>query len=285
MKDIAVLHAESQHVWGWPGTANFVLVGAGTGVYIITFLAGIFHQGLSGLASRTWLGLLGPVLAVLGFLALTTEAGHPMRGMHLFRHLRHAWLSRETLFWTVFVFSATLDWFVPSLFLQIVAVLAALALMVSQGFILYQMRAISAWNVPPMPLFFVTSGLMSGSGIAVLAGGLVNPPLPLSITVIAIAATGANLFVWLLYLGSHHNADFSKVTEKLRRPFAALNMVGLGHVVPLVLLFLLMSGKTANAWLSVAETVIGLAMIFGVFLQKKAIVKGISYMKEIRLIP
>jgi DMSO reductase anchor subunit len=285
VKSTTILQAGLQHVWGWPGIANFFLVGAGTGFYLVNFLEGMLHNESSALSQHVPLGLLGPVLAILGFLALTTEAGQPMRGVHLFRHLRHAWLSRETLCWTLFVLSAILNWWIPRLFFQIIAVPAALVLMISQGFILYQMRAITTWNVPLMPLFFISSGFMSGSGVVMLIGGLTRSLLPLSAIIIGIVALSANLCVWFLYLHSCRNTEFLKATEKLRRPFMAVTIVGLGHILPLVLLFLLVSGRTGGTWLSIVGIVSGLAMLYGVFLQKKAIVSRASYMKEITIKP
>lgn len=284
VKNITILSAAPQRVWGWPGIINFILGGAGTGLYLVNFVAGIFQNGSSVVSKHAQLGLLGPILAILGFVALTTEAGHPTRGIHLFCNLRSAWLSRETLFWSVFVSAAILDWFIPSTFFRIVSVPAALALMISQGLILFQIRAITAWNMPVMPLFFISSGFISGTGVVLLIGGLIKSPLSLSTIVIGIIALSVNLIIWLLYLNCFRCNDFLEATERLRRPFAIITIVGIGHILPLVFLFLLVLWKKSESnWPFLIETLTSLAILFGVILQKKAIVLKVSHQKGIEI--
>jgi len=286
IKNITIFQAAPQHVWGWPGIVNFILGGAGTGIYLVNFVEGILQNGSSAMSKHVPLGPLGPVLAILGFVALTTEAMQPMRGIHLFRNLRRSWLSRETLFWLVFVSAAILDWFIPNTFFRIVAVPSALALMVSQGFILFQMRAITTWNLPVMPLFFISSGFTSGSGLVLLIGGLTKSPLSLSMIMIGIIALSVNLSIWFLYLHWSRSTDFLKATKKLRRPFALITIVGLGHILPLAFLFLsAVSGNSESKRPFLVETVSGLAILIGVILQKKAIVLRASHMKEITIRP
>ena len=284
VKNIMILSAVPQGVWGWPGVINFILGGAGTGLYLVNFVAEFFQNGSSVVSRHAQLGLLGPILAILGFVALTTEAGHPTRGIHLFRNLRSAWMSRETLFWSLFVPAAILDWFIPSPFFRIVAVPSALALMVSQGLILYQMRAIRTWNMPVMPLFFISSGFISGTGVVLLIGGLIKLPLSLSTIVIGITTISVNLIIWLLYLTCFRCNDFLEATEKLRRPLSLIITVGLGHILPLVLLFLLAvwAGSEARGPF-LLEAVSGLAILLGVTFQKKAIVAKASQLKAITI--
>lgn len=282
VKGITILQAAPQHVWGWPGVVNFILGGAGTGIYLVNFIGGLLENGPSAALKQVPLGLLGPVLTILGFAALTTEAGQPMKGIHLFRHLRRSWLSRETLFWIMFVTAAILDWFIPNVFTRTIAVVSALALMVSQGFILYQMRAITTWNLPVMPLLFMSSGFTSGSGIALLVSGLTRSPLAFFTTMIGITALCANLLIWFLYLHWSPSTDFLQATAKLRRPFALVTIVGLGHILPLAfLIFPVVTGSPESRRPFIVETVIGLTALFGVILQKKAIILNASNMKTI----
>lgn len=285
LRAIRVLESERQYIWSWPAVANFVLVGAGTGLYVVSVLASTLRRDLSESLSYWWLELLALTLAVLGFLALTIEAGHPARGRYLLRNLKHSWLSRETLCWFFFGFLVVLNWIMPHSFVRVLAVLSAMVLMTSQGFIVFRMDAIPAWNVFVMPILFISSGIMSGSGIAVLASGLTKLPMPFGISVIAMAAIGVNLLVWFIYLRNHINAGFPTAADRPRKPCGAIGIVGLGHVLPLILLFLFVSGKTADTGLSLGQMVTGLAMTYGVFVQKKAIIREISYMREIRIIP
>jgi len=282
MKNIEVLTASPQGAWRWPAAANFILVGAGTGFYLFSFLVTVFEDRPFAMSKHVSFGLLAPVLVAMGFLALATKDGHPSRGIYLFRNLRRAWLSRETFFFSVFVPVAILDWFIQNPVIRGLSIAAALALMVSQGAILYQIRAITGWNVMFIPALFISSGLASGGGVVLLIGGLTRSPLPLSTIIMAMAAISVNLAIWLLYLYWFRGAAFREAIEKLRRPYSLMITIGLGHILPLVLLFSLAGlGYSVAESPFPAETVSGLAILSGVILQKKAIVLRASNMKAI----
>ncbi|RME43027.1 MAG: hypothetical protein D6791_16450, partial [Chloroflexi bacterium] len=104
-----------QTVWRWPAVAQFTLGGMGTGFYLLGLLIAARSGGdmPESFVLAAVFKLLGPALAALGFLALTTEAGRPSRGHNLLRHLRRSWMSRETLAGAVFIPAAFLDWLFP----------------------------------------------------------------------------------------------------------------------------------------------------------------------------
>jgi len=282
MKKIELLPAEQQEAWRWQAAVNFILVGAGTGFYLFSFLVTVFEDTPFAMSKPISYGLLAPILVTMGFLTLTTEAGRPSRGIYLFRNIRHAWLSRETFFFSVFVPIAILDLFIPNLVFRALSIASALALMSSQGSILYQIRAITTWNVLLVPVFFISSGLASGGGVFLLIGGLTGSPLILSAIITVMAALSANLAIWFLYLNWIPSITFRAAIERLRRPFAMITIVGLGHILPLTLLtILVMFGKAESKWTIYVETVMGMAVLFGVILQKKALVLRASNMKAI----
>ena len=282
MKNIEVLPAAPQGAWRWPAAANFILVGAGTGFYLFSFLVTVLEQRPFAMSKHITFGLLAPVLVAMGFLALAMKEGRLSRGIYLFRNLRTAWLSRETFFFSVFVPVAILDWFIPNPVFRVISIAAALALMVSQGAILYQIRAITGWNVLFMPVLFISSGFASGGGVVLLIGGLTRSPLPLSTIIMGMAAISANLAIWLLYLFWFHSTAFREAIEKLRRPYSLIITIGIGHILPLVLLCSLAGlGYSVAEKPFPAETLSGLAILLGVILQKKAIVLRASNMKAI----
>lgn len=284
MKKVEVLKAEQQSTWARPATANFVLGGMGTGFYLFSLGAELLEKGIVAMSKQVPYGLLGPALVALGFLILAVEAGNPSKGFHLFRKFRSAWLSRETVFWSIFLPVAVLDWFIPNPFFRILSVGTALALMVSQGLILYQIRAITGWNAPIIPILFISSGFTSGGGVVLLISGLAQSPLSLSTIVIEMIALSTNLVIWLIYLYRSHNNVPGEAMRNLRRPPSLLITVGLGHVLPLLLLLVLgrLGHFEAAAWFHIV-TLTGLAILLGVIVQKKAVVERVSRTKVIMI--
>lgn len=275
-----------QTVWRWPAVANFTLGGMGTGFYLLGLLVVALYDGdvPQSIAFNAVFKLLGPALASLGFLALTTEAGRPLRGHHLFRHLRRSWMSREALAGAIFIPAAVADWLLPHPALRALATLGAVGLLVSQGFIVYRARGVTAWNVSLMPLFFVTSGLASGGGL-VLLPPLNEPALRRGFVAIELILIVLNLMVWFLYL-RRSDETFLRATKNLRRPNAVILTIGMGHLLPALLLTLVWVIPDPNAGGGlrvVAAAVAGLAVIVGGVLQKAGIILEAGYLRPIVL--
>ncbi len=274
-------------IWRWPGVVNFILGGAGTGFYLLSYLSEILQDGMFAMTKPVLYGLLGPVLVSVGFLALATEAVRPLRSRYLFRHVTKAWMSRETLFGAIFVSATVLDWFFPAPILRVLAIPAALAMMISQGFIVYRIRAIPTWNMPIIPFLFLSSGFTSGYGLLLLMFALNKLPILNGHEMVGLVCVGANMGAWLIYLLWCRSIDFRKATKELRSPNELIVTVGIGHVVPLLLLLLLLLlGLNSNIGagiLNIIAAVSGLAMLTGVVEQKAGIILKASYSKEITL--
>lgn len=272
-----------QQVWKWPAVVNFTLGGMGTGFYLLGLLLGVQSGGVVQVALFK---LLGPLLASLGFLALTTEAGRPMRGYNLFRHLRRSWMSRETLAATIFIPAAAADWLFPHPLLRALAAAGALALMISQGFIVYRARGVTAWNVSLMPPLFITSGFTTGSGLMLVLtlGRLHGSPGGVSLPLLSLAAVILNLAVWLLYVRTP-DETFQRATGALRRQNALVLTVGLGHLLPALLLLIALPTSTAGATplQSGAAVLAGLAILVGGASQKAGIILEAGYLRPIVL--
>ena len=80
-----LIRSKKQKVWGWPGVVNFTLGGMASGFYLLSSLLMVLQDGMLGLSQPAGFKLVAPALIGLGFLALTTEAGHPLRARYLFR--------------------------------------------------------------------------------------------------------------------------------------------------------------------------------------------------------
>lgn len=274
-----------QTVWRWPAVINFSLGGMGTGLYLVGALISVL-PGSTIPETLLWTAvfkLLGPVLVSLGFLALTTEAGRPLRGINLFRHLRRSWMSRETLAGAVFIPAAIADWLLPHPILRALAVAGAIALMISQGFIVYRSKGVTAWSVPYMPVFFVTSAFAMGYGLVWLTtlGGVT---IGSGVALIGLASILLNLVVWLLYL-RQPDEEFQRAVKGLCQPDTLFLIVGGGHLLPALLIALQLAFGPGSVAQAVVASVAGLAMVAAGVSQKAGIILEAGYLRAIRLGP
>ncbi|MCK4605171.1 MAG: polysulfide reductase NrfD, partial [Deltaproteobacteria bacterium] len=157
-----------QRVWHWPAVANFFLGGMAGGLYLIQSVLTHFVDMAKGNSLFVKFTLVASALILLGLLLVGLESGRPMRGLYVFREPRRSWMSREAWAAVVFVPAAILNCIIPNPVVLSLAIFAAFFFMVSQGLIVYSARGVTAWNVPIIPLFFISSGLATGSGLFLL---------------------------------------------------------------------------------------------------------------------
>lgn len=274
---------QKQRVWEWPGVINFLLGGMAAGFYLLSSLVVIWQDGLSGLSQPSGFKLLAPALVALGFLSLAIEAGRPLRGYHLFRHLRLSWMSRESLAGLIFVIAAALDWFIPQQAIWGLAAAAGMGLIVSHGFIVYRTRPILAWNLPIIPILFLTSGFATGSGLMLLtASG--RSTLENEWIVVALICVALDAAIWFAYLYRPQDAAYRKATQDLRQRIVVT--AGIGHLLPILLLLLLLLASDVDARASLWRIVAGLAgvaIIVGGISQKAGIILRAGYFREMIL--
>jgi formate-dependent nitrite reductase membrane component NrfD len=283
-----LLPPKKQTEWRWPAAANFILGGAGTGFYVLGFFTMIFEHGTTLNTHPISFGLLGPVLVSIGLASLLTEVGRPLRGRYLLHHLQNAWISRETLAFVFFIITVSLDYVAPHLTFKFFAVLSAFAFMLCQGLIAYSARAVAAWNVPVMPFFFLTSGLASGAGVALLIFSSHRHLMIDSLLLLSFVSVSLNLIGWFIYLRGSVKFSSPPATVTLRCSLATHIIVLLGHLVPLLLLALLKISTylgMASELFVILTSGSGLALIVGVIGQKAAIFLTSGYTREIVLRP
>jgi phenylacetyl-CoA:acceptor oxidoreductase subunit 2 len=282
---LELIRTKKQKVWGWPAVVNFTLGGLSTGFYLLHSVTLLLQDGVGSLTEPAGYKLFAPLLTCLGFLSLTVEAGRPLRSRFLLRHLRRSWMSRETLAAAVFVPAAVIDWFYPHFAIWLLAAAAALGLIISQSFILYRARAVTAWNIPLIPYLFSSSAFATGSGLLLLvAPG--RPFFSIEPAVIGLFFITIDLIVWLFYLYGSHEAELRQATRGLRRSLSLAATVGIGHLLPILVLVVLLVIPSADlgdglvrtlAWLT------GLFVIVGGVSQKAGIILEAGYLRPIVL--
>jgi DMSO reductase anchor subunit len=279
-----IIAPSQEKTWGWSKVLHFILGGAGAGFYLLSLSTAILQEGVAALHKPVPFAVLAPLLIGLGFFVLVIQADRPIRARYLLRNVRHSWISRETMAWVVFVTSLILDRLFPHLLLRILTLASALGLMIGQGFIVYQARAVRAWNVRIMPLFFLSSGLTSGYGVFMLVFASHRLSLGYDRAVLGVICVVSNLAVWILYLRWSPVSTFKSATKNLRRPIKLVVTVGLGHAVPLLILLLFITGqdaKTGGELPHIVTALIGSAMVTGVFYQKSGVIIEAGYTRGI----
>jgi formate-dependent nitrite reductase membrane component NrfD len=288
MTNERLIASTRQNNWGCPAVLNFILGGAGAGGFI-------FHNLILNLSesnamaesnARLFIDLSMPMLVLLGFSALGLEAGKPLRSRYLVYGFRNSWMSRETLAFILFMVTAITTAVSQNIFFQRIAILSALTLLITQGFILYKSRGIAAWNTAMIPALFLSSGLTSGAGLNMILWTAIgiSPTISGLIAVIFLALT--NVAFWLLYLFWSEDLEFSKAIHRLQRIPSLAAMLGLGHFLPVLLvaffLMVIRTGPTLEGnTLYIGAS--GILLVTSTFWQKFWIISSSGYQREIRL--
>jgi DMSO reductase anchor subunit len=229
-----MIPARRQSLWGWPAVANFTLGGLGAGWYAVAVLAAGLDR-TPGVIVASW---TAPALVLAGFIAVAAEAGRPLRGLRVPARVWTSWMSREVLIGGIFVLLVAADLVFPLRLYRTSALLAAGLLALAQGFMVRRARGVTAWDVPIMPLLFLISAGLAGSGAVLLveAGAHRAVEGPLLAGVVALIAL--SFVAWTRYLGSSSQESFVQAVAPLRQRQVALVVDGAGHGLPVLLVVL-----------------------------------------------
>jgi phenylacetyl-CoA:acceptor oxidoreductase subunit 1 len=291
---------QRQHTWHGLAVANFYAGPTGAGLYLLATLAGWLQgpsaplidlaQPLASLAGlrpwdfnpQQWAGLLGPALVAVGLLSVAAEAGRPFRGFNVFRNLGRSWMSRESAFAMVFMALAVLDTlFWQNRAVQALAAVAGMGVALAQGLILSRAKGVPAWNVPLMPLYFITSALAFGAGALLVLVGLHGDALrePGAWAALGVVLALADLMVWQRYLATPPRTDtFRHAIVVLKLPAQRLAIEGLGHALPVLLL------GAAALFPGTAPVLLlgaGLALLAGGLLARVALVLKAAFLVDL----
>jgi DMSO reductase anchor subunit len=259
---IELLPPVAQRLWGWPAVLNFVCGGLGAGLYLASAAAG--RPG-----GARW---LGPALVLIGFLAVAAEAGRPLRGARVLARVRTSWMSRELWLGAAFALGAAVE-------LPVLAVPAAALLALAQGAILRRARGVPAWDARLLPLLFLSSALVSGTGLLLLLDAAAGRTPGDRAFAAALVLLVAHMALWQRYLASRALV-FRQATRPLREGVTPALTVGAGYLAPALLI------APALAWPALAGPAAGaagVAMIAGQVAAKAALILRAGGLRPITL--
>ncbi len=245
-----------QTVWGRPAVVNFTLGGLGAGFYVAAAIAAA-GGGPGAMSVAAW---LAPGLVLAGFVAVAGEAGRPLRGVRVLRRVATSWMSRELWLGVAFAAGALTAEALPAHGLRWLAAATAAALVLAQGAMLAQARAVAAWNVPVMPLVFAASAAVSGVGLLALVELAAGRPAGPGLLGMTLAILVLAMLVWLAFLRASADTAFVRATTRLREGAVATQLLIAGYVAPLALVAL---GLALPSWAPLPAALAALLMIAG----------------------
>lgn len=286
-------NAQHKIPWHWPVPAYLVTKGIGSGVFAL--LAIFFGLGLTEFNAP--LALLGNFVSLL-FMGLTTmllvyDLEKPfMFYSILTRPQMKSWLTRGSFIligftvvaglWFLIEGGAVLNFLTPSLAattrlpLLVVGFVLAIGAAIYTAFLFGQAEGRDLWQSTLLPAHLIIQALMVGSAVLLTLGLFV----PMSATMVSDllwifgVALVVDLFVTLLgEFGMPHASEVAARAAheisggKYKKQFW-WGAIGLGHIVPLVLLLIAGAGASVSSGLlfvATVATVIGLYLFEYVF--------------------
>jgi DMSO reductase anchor subunit len=159
--------AKKHNTWKEVVAVNFILAGAGAGSYITGYYLNQISQQIP--ESDTTAGAIASVLLlIIGFACAWVGEERHSSAVHSLKNIASSWISREILFGLMFIAAAVANLFSAILFFQVVAVLSAMGVLVSQGYILNIPHSVKTWNFPVLPASIFVLGLHSGYGLILI---------------------------------------------------------------------------------------------------------------------
>jgi phenylacetyl-CoA:acceptor oxidoreductase 26-kDa subunit len=238
-----------QTSWDARAAGNFIGGGMGGGLIVFAVLSGATGAALAVLL------LAGLALVGFGLLCVSLELGRPLRALNVFRNPRTSWMAREA--WTsVLLVPATLAAASGVPGVAWLALALALAFVYCQARLLQAAKGIAAWREPMLRPLLVTTGLVEGGGLLLVAA-LGPIRVPAALVVLFGVLVLARWALWRLYR--------RRVDAKLApRAAAALDRAGrvllvAGTVAPLALLALVAATGTSGVAAPLAAALGGLA--------------------------
>lgn len=271
-----MIPAQPQGLWGWPAVVNFALGGLGAGWYVAAVLAAGFER-TPGVTAASW---AAPVLVLAGFAAVAGEAGRPLRGPRVLTRLRTSWMSRELLAGIAFVLLVAADLAFPLRLHRAQAMVAALLLALAQGFIVRRARGVTAWDVPLMPVLFLLSACLSGSGALLLVESLAGrAPIPavIGVTLLLIVVS---FVAWARYLAWTSEDAYRRAVAPLRERRSVVVIDGAGYGLPLLLGLLALAAPAAAGPLTALA---GALLVAGQAYAKARLIRAAGRLRPITL--
>jgi len=279
-----VLGSWQQREWRGKVITALFFTGSGAGLYFLSLIVGYL-----------WGMAIGIALVLLGCLFLLLDLTRPQVAWRLPTKLAKSWMSRGVVGITLFVLIGVLHVLSLSLtpdawttfgmpwregrwglmFLGFLSGLGALFVATYPGFLLGNMRPLSLWNSAYIPALFLVSGLLGGFGFLYVL------PFPwqalpwfaflknMGLILVVVELILISGLTWLSLPG----ATRESIALFTRGPFRYhfyLGLLGLGLIVPLVLLGLVSIGVGIVSFLFLE----GILHLIGVFFLRYLIIKA-----------
>ena len=273
-----LIPVEKQNVWKWPAAANFVLSGAGSGLYLLSYFLLKTIQGTTTRELSAFTEITSVTLVIMGFACVSIELGRLSSARNTLRRLSSSWISREVLFGVIFLASVLLNLGFGYKYLSTVAALSAAGILVSQGFILNTARSVTAWNLRIIPVFIFVSGLHSGYGLSLL----IRPDFTAGTGIymaVGVFINIMNLIIWAIYAKSGAT-DFKYAARSLKSNKFRIVTIGIGHIGPIILItlcILIWYHRNGVGISPVFLFVSGIGMFAGSAIQKIVVVLKAGY--------
>lgn len=273
-------NAQHKVPWHWPVPSYLTTKGIGAGLFMILSLG----TGLGLVAFDRLTYLVGGFLSLL-FIGITTaflvlDLEKPLRFFYMvFRPQWKSWLARGAFLlmgfstlvglWFLVELGAYLEWLpeAPALFLRPIAIwggfVLAVGVTIYSGFLFGQAEGRDLWQSSLLPIHLLVQAVMVGSGFVFLMGLLVDLSADLEslATTTFIASLVLDLIVTTFgEFGMPHASETAaiaahQITHGRYKNHYWWGSIGLGHIVPLVLLF---SGLSFGAAAASICAIVGL---------------------------
>jgi phenylacetyl-CoA:acceptor oxidoreductase subunit 1 len=221
--------ALQQH-WNWKAAMNFLCGGAGSGLFIATAIAGLF---VPALLPAGWAAL---ALIAVGLATLLLKIGRPLRALYVLRQPQRSWMTREAWIAGELFPVAAFGLWSGNMAALIVGALLALAFLFSQAMILHEAKGIPVWRHDRIVPLIVATGLAEGSGLLLVAAGLVGVSMP-GIAACAAVLAAIRALTWHLYCHALHRDGAPARSLEILQRTAPMIMIG-GAVIPIALVVL-----------------------------------------------
>ena len=231
----AAISPKLQNSWDWRASANFILGGAGSGLFTASAIAALF--GLNVM----WPMLAAMTLIGLGLFCVWLEIGRPWRFLNVYRNAKTSWMTREAMVVMPLFAVGLATVLTKSLILGVVGAVFALGFLYCQAQILKASKGIPAWRQPEIITLILSTGLTEGVSVLLLYSAVFGGDLPV-IGIALLVLIAARHLAWRSYRRALGAASAPSNT------FAALDgaTTNLGLPYQATLLGLLVIGLLSN---------------------------------------
>ena len=274
--------------WHWPVPAYLVTKGIASGAFMLLALAAFLGWFPVGGLTATVIGLLTLVFVGITTFFLIIDLERPERFLYIvLRPQLNSWLARGAFILISFSGVVTLWWLAeaaawlgiaPASLAEairgpflVVGGLLALAAAIYTAFLFGQAEGRDLWQNNLLPVHLIVQAFLVGSGAYLVLAPLVGLPVSLADaarTVFLVALIADLLVIFLGEMGMPHASEVAaRAAHDIRHGTFKRHFwygaIGLGHLVPLILILV------GNPWLAALA---GLAAIVGLYFYEYAFV-------------